>query len=261
MRFETRCTQVSFFLALLFTSVLHAQSCQNVAGYWHVLFKDLSRIPADMQSLSISQQGCHFFSDTSGHHLEGDINSNGGMYGVLSSNSPDGCAMAVRLDNYRGQLMLNVYADAHGNPCQDLPKTPADNLVVFSTIPGFQGTLNNYDVGMNPIQECQHPPNGHQACSQWFHFKFQADTNGRVHAPIRITNDTLNPYCGRVTFIVKDHPGGTVLGQFVSPRVCIDAKGADTNWHERTGYADWDFQADPAVGQRGGDLYGFGMNE
>jgi hypothetical protein len=82
-----------------------------------------------------------------------------------------------------------------------------------------------------------------------------------VHAPIRITNDSLNGYCGRVKFIVKDHPGGTVLGTFVSARYCIEGKGADTNFHERTAYADWDFQTDPAVGQRGGDLYGVGIND
>jgi hypothetical protein len=114
---------------------------------------------------------------------------------------------------------------------------------------------------MNPIPECQHPSNGHPACSQWFHFKFQADNDGTVHAPIRITNDSLRGYCGRVKFTVKDHPGGTVLGVFVSGRYCIDGKGGDTNYHERTVNVDWTFKANPIVGQRGGDLYGVGMNE
>jgi hypothetical protein len=133
--------------------------------------------------------------------------------------------------------------------------------LVYAQIPGFQGTINNYGVGMNPTNDCQHPSNGHPACSQWFHFTFQAFSDGRVHAPIRITNDSLNGYCGRVKFIVKDRPGGTVLGTFISGRYCIDGKGSDTGYHERTAYAEWDFQTDPAVGQRGGDLYGVGMNE
>jgi hypothetical protein len=133
--------------------------------------------------------------------------------------------------------------------------------LVYAQVPGFQGTVNNYDVGMNPTDDCQHPSNGHPACSQWFHFQFQAFTDGRVHAPIRITNDSLNGYCGRVRFIVKDHPGGTVLGTFVSAWYCIEGKGSDTNYHERTACAGWDFQTDPAVGERGGDLYGVGINE
>jgi hypothetical protein len=128
-------------------------------------------------------------------------------------------------------------------------------------VPGFQGRVNNYDVGMNPTDECQHPSNGHPACSQWFHLQFQAFNDGTVHVPIRITNDSLEGYCGRIRIIVKDRPGGNGLGTFVSAPYCIKGKGADTNYHERTAYVDWTFQTDPAVGQRGGDLGGFGIDE
>jgi hypothetical protein len=133
--------------------------------------------------------------------------------------------------------------------------------LVYAQVSGFQGTVNNYDVGMNPTGDCQHPSNEHPACSQWFHFKFQAFADGMVQAPIRITNDSLNGYCGRVKLIVKDHAGGTVLRTFISGRYYIDSKGSDTEYHERTVSMDWTFKADPAVGQRGGDLYGVGMNE
>jgi hypothetical protein len=63
-------------------------------------------------------------------------------------------------------------------------------------VPGFQGTVNNYGVGMNPDQECRHPSNGHPACSQWFRFKFQAFNDGTVLAPFTITNDSMNAFVG-----------------------------------------------------------------
>jgi hypothetical protein len=44
--------------------------------------------------------------------------------------------------------------------------------LAYAQVPGFQCTVNNDDVGMNPTNDCQHPSNGHPACSQWFHFKF-----------------------------------------------------------------------------------------
>jgi hypothetical protein len=129
-----------------------------------------------------------------------------------------------------------------------------------AAVPGFQGTVNNYGVGMNPEEGCRHPPNGKPACSQWFRFKFQADNDGTAHAPFTITNDSLQGYCGAVKFVVKDRPNGVVLGTFVSPRYCIKGKGKDTDFHERRADVDWTFKTDPAVGQKGGDLYGVGVD-
>ena len=47
-------------------------------------------------------------------------------------------------------------------------------------VPGFEGTVINYGVGMNPDDGCRHPSDGHPACSQWFRFKFQAFNDGTV---------------------------------------------------------------------------------
>jgi hypothetical protein len=126
-------------------------------------------------------------------------------------------------------------------------------------VPGFQGSVNNYGVGMNPDEGCRHPPNGKPACSQWFRFKFQAFNDGTVQAPFAITNDSLRGYCGAVTFVVRDraNPPGKILGTFKSARYCIAGKGADTNYHERRAEVQWTFQTNPAVGQLGVDLYGY----
>lgn len=126
--------------------------------------------------------------------------------------------------------------------------------------PGFQGTVNNYPVGMNDEEECRHPPTGQQpACSQWFRFKFQAFTNGVVKAPFRVTNDSWRGYCGAVVFVARDraNPPGNVLGTFRSPTICIDGKGKDTDYLERAADVDWSFTTDPAVGTNGHDLYGY----
>jgi hypothetical protein len=126
-------------------------------------------------------------------------------------------------------------------------------------VPGFQGTVNNYGVGMNPDEGCRHPSNGRPACSQWFRFRFQAFNDGTVQAPFTITNDSLQGYCGAVTFVVRDraNPPGRILGTFTSPRYCIKGKGADTNYHERRAEIQWSFHTDPAVGQLGADLWGY----
>ena len=126
-------------------------------------------------------------------------------------------------------------------------------------VPGFQGTVNNYGVGMNPDEGCRHPSNGNPACSQWFRFRFQAFNDGTVKAPFTITNDSLEGYCGAVTFVVRDraNPPGRILGTFRSPRYCFEGKGADTNYHERRADEQWSFKTDAAVGQNGADLYGY----
>jgi len=137
-----------------------------------------------------------------------------------------------------------------------IPSYPVD-----AQVPGFQGTVNNYGVGMNPDEECRHPRNGGPACSQWFRFKFQANKDGTVQAPFAITNDSLSGYCGAVIFVVRDRadPPGKILGTFKSPRYCIKGKGADTSYHERRAKIPWSFKTDPAVG-RGADLYGYGVD-
>ena len=125
------------------------------------------------------------------------------------------------------------------------------------TTSGFQNTVNNYNVGMNPQNECRHPSNGRPACSQWFHFKFQANTDGTVNAPFSITNDSLNGYCGRVRIIARDraNPPGNILLNVLSPRYCIQGKGFDTDFHERVADVNWTFKTDPSVGLNGHDLY------
>ncbi len=129
-------------------------------------------------------------------------------------------------------------------------------------VPGFEGTVNNYGVGMNPDDGCRHPSDGHPACSQWFRFKFQAFNDGTVHAPFTITNDSISGYCGAVIFTVRDraNPPGRILGVFQSPRYCIKGKGFDTNFHERRADVEWTFTTNPAVGQTGADLYGVGID-
>jgi len=126
-----------------------------------------------------------------------------------------------------------------------------------STTPGFQNTVNNYGVGMNPEDKCRHPPDGKPACSQWFRFKFQAFTDGTVKAPFTITNDSANGYCGRVHIIARDraNPPGNVLLDVRSALYCIEGKGDDTNYHERREDVDWTFKTDPSVGLYGHDLY------
>jgi hypothetical protein len=145
----------------------------------------------------------------------------------------------------RVQLVLSILALAAIYPSKAAASTP-----------GFQGTINNYGVGMNPDDGCRV---GRQ-CSQWFHFQFQAFPDGTVQAPFTITNDSMNGFCGRAVFVVKDHPDGKILGVFQSPRYCIAGKGADTDHHERREQVVWTFQTDPAVGQNGGDLYGYGTD-
>jgi len=124
---------------------------------------------------------------------------------------------------------------------------------------GFQNTVNNYSVGMNPENECRHPAPGTQsACSQHFNFHFTAHTDGTITAPFEITNDSLRGFCGRVHIVVRDRPGtppGNVLLDVKSGKYCIPGKGADTDYHERVQHVDWTFKASPDVGLNGHDLY------
>ncbi len=123
--------------------------------------------------------------------------------------------------------------------------------------PGFQNTVNNYSVGMNPEDECRHPSDGRPKCSQHFNFHFQANTDGTINAPFEITNDSLEGFCGRVHIIVRDraNPPGNILLDVRSGVYCIQGKGSDTGYHERVGHVDWTFKADPNVGINGHDLY------
>jgi hypothetical protein len=98
-----------------------------------------------------------------------------------------------------------------------LTTTFVSKAMAPAAVPGFNGTVNNYGVGMNDKPECRHPPAGQQpACSGWFRFRFQADNDGTVHAPFRISNDSINGYCGAVKFVVRDraNPPGNILGTF-----------------------------------------------
>jgi len=124
---------------------------------------------------------------------------------------------------------------------------------------GFQNTVNNYAVGMNPENECRHPAPGRQpACSQHFNFHFQANTDGTINAPFEITNDSLRGFCGRVRIVARDragNPPGIVLLDVRSGVYCMPGKGADTSYHERVQHVDWTFNASPNVGLNGHDLY------
>jgi hypothetical protein len=126
------------------------------------------------------------------------------------------------------------------------------------TTPGFQNTPNNYGVGMNPENECRHPPSYEQRkCSQHFYFRFQANTDGTVNAPFDMTNDSLEGFYGSVRIIARDraNPPGNVLLDVTSGVYCIPGKGGDTNYHERRQHVDWTFKANPSVGLNGHDLY------
>jgi len=132
---------------------------------------------------------------------------------------------------------------------------PMAGYVAKAQVPGFHGTLNNYDVGMNDEEKCRHPQPGTQrACSQWFHVQFRAFDDGTVKAPIRVTNDSLEGYCGRIRIVVRDraNPPGKVLLDVQSPRRCIDGKSPG---HEVSGTWDWSFKTDPVVGRNGADLF------
>ncbi len=123
------------------------------------------------------------------------------------------------------------------------------------TTPGFQGTVNNYAVRMNPSDDCQKRDIG---CSQHFNFHFQANTDGTVKAPFEITNDSLNGFCGRVHIVARDragNPPGNVLLDVRSGTYCIPGKGRDTDYHERVQHIDWTFTTNPQVGINGHDLY------
>jgi len=124
---------------------------------------------------------------------------------------------------------------------------------------GFQNTVNNYAVGMNPESECRHPAPGRQpACSQHFNFHFRANTDGTINAPFEITNDSLRGFCGRAHIVARDRAGsppGNVLLDVRSGVYCIPGKGADTGYHERVQHVDWTFNASPNVGLNGHDLY------
>jgi hypothetical protein len=121
--------------------------------------------------------------------------------------------------------------------------------------PGFQGTVNNYAVRMNPGDDCQKRNDG---CSQHFNFHFQANTDGTINAPFEITNDSLNGFCGRVRIVARDragNPPGNVLLDVRSGTYCIPGKGRDTGYHERVQHIEWSFTASPQVGINGHDLY------
>jgi hypothetical protein len=130
------------------------------------------------------------------------------------------------------------------------------NTRAQGTTPGFQGTVNNYAVRMNPGDDCQKRNIG---CSQHFNFHFRVNIDGTVDAPFEITNDSLNGFCGRVHIIARDragNPPGNVLLDVRSATYCIPGKGKDTNnYHERVQHIDWTFRADPRVGIDGHDLY------
>lgn len=125
--------------------------------------------------------------------------------------------------------------------------------IVQDPVPGFQGTVNHYRVGMHA--GCP------DRCSQWMNPDFRAFPDGRVESPITIENDSMRGFCGRIRMVVRDAAGldaegrplGRVLGTFVSPKYCIQGKppGKAIRY-----VIPWSFQASPAVGQRGADLYG-----
>jgi hypothetical protein len=120
---------------------------------------------------------------------------------------------------------------------------------------GFQGTVNNYAVRMNPGDDCQKRNVG---CSQHFNFHFRAKTDGTVEAPFEITNDSLNGFCGRVHIVARDRAGtppGNVLLDVRSATYCMPGKGSDTSYHERVQHIDWTFTTNPEVGINGHDLY------
>jgi hypothetical protein len=60
---------------------------------------------------------------------------------------------------------------------------------VFAAVPGFQGTVNHYRVGMYDRTTGNY--------SQWMNVDFQAFNDGTVEAPIIIENDSLRGFCGQ----------------------------------------------------------------
>lgn len=126
---------------------------------------------------------------------------------------------------------------------------------VRAAVPGFQGTVNHYRVGMH--EGCP------QRCSQWMNPDFQAFEDGRVESPITIQNDTLRSFCGAIKITVRDragNPPGRILGVFQSATYCIKGKGGDTDYRARTVRVPWSFRTNPDVGRLGADLYAAPVN-
>lgn len=119
--------------------------------------------------------------------------------------------------------------------------------------PGFQNTVNNYTIPMDPTPPSCRPQN--VGCSKHMNFHFTAHTNGRIDIPFEMTNDDAgHGFCASVRIVARDraNPPGNVLLDVQSGYYCIDAKAPG---HERVGHVDWSFQDDPAVGINGHDLF------
>jgi hypothetical protein len=126
-------------------------------------------------------------------------------------------------------------------------------ITLDEVTPGFQNTVNNYTIPMDPTPPSCRPQN--VGCSKHMNFHFSAHTNGRIDIPFEMTNDdALHGFCASVRIIARDraNPPGNILLDVQSGYYCIDAKAPG---NERVGHVDWSFQDDPAVGIRGHDLF------
>ena len=70
--------------------------------------------------------------------------------------------------------------------------------------PGFQDTVNNYTIPMDPTPASCRPRN--VGCSKHMNFHFTAHTDGTITIPFEMTNDdALHGFCARVR--IDPHPG------------------------------------------------------
>jgi hypothetical protein len=90
-----------------------------------------------------------------------------------------------------------------------------------------------------------------EAGSQWFHLDFHVSPNGHIHVHERLTNDVYyEGWCGTYSFKLSDIRDDTTLFRADSPEACVAGKSIDTNFHERTEYAEWDTDMDPDLAKR-----------
>jgi hypothetical protein len=118
---------------------------------------------------------------------------------------------------------------------------------VFASVPGFQDTVNHYRIGMDD-------PSGRNV-HQWMNVDFISHRDGRIEANIHLENDTWSSFKGSVELVAKD-AAGNVLLDVVSPEFAIAGKDVLHGDTPNRVTVPWSFQASPAVGLRGADLFG-----
>jgi len=89
------------------------------------------------------------------------------------------------------------------------------------SVPGFQGTVNNYRVGMYDRTSGN--------ILQWMNVALQANEGGTVTAPITMENDSMTGFTGSIRMVARDSAGNVLLS-VVSPTYSISGKSKSPFW-------------------------------